>query len=35
LFPTLVAPDKADVTDALAVTLCCLWKNNNALLKSV
>jgi len=25
LFPLLVAPDKADVTDALAVTLCCLW----------
>ncbi len=25
LFPMLVAPDKADVTDALAVTLCCLW----------
>lgn len=25
LFPMLKAPDKADVTDALAVTLCCLW----------
>lgn len=27
LFPMLAAPDKADVTDALAVTLCCLWHN--------
>ncbi len=27
LFPMLTAPDKADVTDALAVTLCCLWQN--------
>ena len=27
LFPALVAPDKADVTDALAVTLCCLWRS--------
>jgi crossover junction endodeoxyribonuclease RuvC len=26
LFPKMVAPDKADVTDALAVTLCGLWK---------
>jgi crossover junction endodeoxyribonuclease RuvC len=25
LFPMLSAPDKADVTDAIAVTLCCLW----------
>ena len=25
LFPTLLAPEKMDVTDALAVTLCCLW----------
>lgn len=25
LFPKLITPDKADVTDALAVTLCCLW----------
>jgi len=24
-FPKMVAPDKADVTDALAVTLCGLW----------
>lgn len=29
LFPTLVAPDKMDVTDALAVTLCCLWHHKN------
>lgn len=35
LFPTLVAPDKADVTDALAVTLCCLWKNNSLVIKSL
>lgn len=27
LFPQLQAPDKADVTDAIAVTLCGLWKN--------
>jgi crossover junction endodeoxyribonuclease RuvC len=27
LFPKLNAPDKADVTDAIAVTLCGLWKN--------
>ena len=26
LFPKMVAPEKADVTDALAVTLCGLWK---------
>lgn len=26
LFPKMVAPDKADVTDALAVTLCGLWQ---------
>lgn len=25
LFPKLVAPDKEDVTDAIAVTLCGLW----------
>ncbi len=34
LFPLLNAPDKKDVTDALAVTLCCLWsqqRNNNLL----
>lgn len=27
LFPALALPDKADVTDALAITLCCLWDN--------
>jgi len=27
LFPTMKAPDKADVTDALAVTLCGIWQN--------
>lgn len=26
LFPKMVAPEKADVTDALAVTLCGLWR---------
>ena len=26
LFPKMVAPEKADVTDALAVTLCGIWK---------
>lgn len=26
LFPLLPAQSKADVTDALAVTLCCLWQ---------
>lgn len=26
-FPALAVPEKADVTDALAVTLCCLWAN--------
>lgn len=35
LFPTLIAPDKADVTDAIAVTLCCLWNSNNAYIKSL
>jgi crossover junction endodeoxyribonuclease RuvC len=30
LFPKMVAPDKADVTDALAVTLCGLWKAKQA-----
>lgn len=29
LFPRLPAPDKDDITDALAVTLCGLWKNKN------
>lgn len=27
LFPTMKATEKADVTDALAVTLCGLWQN--------
>jgi crossover junction endodeoxyribonuclease RuvC len=29
LFPRLSFPEKADVTDALAVTLCGLWRNRN------
>ena len=29
LFPRMKAPDKQDVTDALAVTLCGLWRNKN------
>jgi len=28
LFPKLTVPKKADVTDALAVTLCGVWKSN-------
>lgn len=28
LFPQLNAPEKADVTDAIAVSLCGLWHNN-------
>lgn len=36
LFPQLQAPDKADVTDAIAVTLCGLWKKNtNSLLANM
>lgn len=31
LFPKLITPDKLDVTDALAITLCGLWKNKNQL----
>ncbi len=27
LFPTMVKPNKEDVTDALAITLCGLWHN--------
>jgi crossover junction endodeoxyribonuclease RuvC len=27
LFPTINVPEKADVTDALAVTLCALWRH--------
>lgn len=33
LFPRLSAPEKADVTDALAVTLCGLWHNKNPTLR--
>ena len=33
LFPRLVHPDKEDVTDALAVTLCGLWQNKNSYLR--
>lgn len=29
LFPHLAAPDKADVTDAIAVSLCGVWHNKN------
>lgn len=32
LFPLLNRPDQKDVTDALAITLCCLWRSNNKLL---
>lgn len=28
LFPKMMAPDKADVTDAIAVTLCAAWRTN-------
>lgn len=31
LFPRIATPDKLDVTDALAVTLCGLWRNKNNL----
>jgi crossover junction endodeoxyribonuclease RuvC len=30
LFPALEKPEREDVTDALAVTLCGLWKNKNS-----
>lgn len=33
LFPSLVMPTKTDVTDALAVTVCGLWKSKTALQK--
>jgi crossover junction endodeoxyribonuclease RuvC len=33
LFPTLSAPSKADVTDALAVMLCGLWQGNARAIK--
>jgi crossover junction endodeoxyribonuclease RuvC len=29
LFPKLITPDKLDVTDALAITLCGLWQHKN------
>ena len=29
LFPRMKYPDKLDVTDAVAVTLCGLWRNKN------
>ena len=29
LFPRMKEPDKLDVTDALAVTLCGLWRNKS------
>ncbi|HEV2601888.1 MAG TPA: crossover junction endodeoxyribonuclease RuvC [Candidatus Babeliales bacterium] len=32
LFPRLIKPEKYDVTDALAVTLCGLWKTKNSYL---
>lgn len=33
LFPRLEAPEKADVTDAIAVTLCGLWQQKNSFLR--
>jgi crossover junction endodeoxyribonuclease RuvC len=33
LFPKLEHPDKEDVTDALAITLCGLWQNKNSYLR--
>lgn len=33
LFPNLKAPEKADVTDAIAVTLCGLWRSSNPFAK--
>ena len=33
LFPRLIMPKKLDVTDALAVTLCGLWKNKRLALR--
>lgn len=32
LFPKMEQPEREDVTDALAVTLCGLWKNKNSVL---
>lgn len=34
LFPALLMPEKLDITDALAVTLCALWKNKRLCLLS-
>lgn len=31
LFPTLEKPKKEDVTDAMAISLCGLWRNKNSL----
>lgn len=33
LFPAMKAPEKTDVTDALAVTLCGLWHQKNLFLR--
>jgi len=33
LFPKLQAVSRADVTDAIAVTLCCMWKSNQLTIK--
>lgn len=33
LFPKLPAPDRQDVTDALAVTLCGLWRSPSVLVR--
>jgi len=35
LFPTLTMPNKLDVTDALAITLCGLWKTKNPYLLQI
>ncbi len=35
LFPRMHVPDKLDVTDALAVTLCGLWRNQHQLSNNV
>lgn len=29
LFPGMLTPDKMDITDAVAITLCGLWQNKN------
>jgi crossover junction endodeoxyribonuclease RuvC len=33
LFPGMVTPDKKDVTDAVAVGLCCVWRGNSPFIK--